>query len=135
MNTLASLRYRLEFGRDAVYTLQTAEQKSSSEKHKAAAEHRGNILFDEDVTYSMLASLLSQNAEIRSTPLTENFELEDYKKKYGKKAIPLFALDTKERLRIFEANDKITPGAGWTLISLIQNDVEKEDGKNNKTQE
>jgi NhaP-type Na+/H+ or K+/H+ antiporter len=124
VNILASLRYRIEFGRKAVYSLQTSEQQSAPEKLKASTERRGKILFGQDVTFSKLASLLSQDAEIRSTKLTETFKLDEYMKKHGAKAIPMFAIDPAERLRIFTAGEKPEPKADWTLISLMRNEDE-----------
>jgi hypothetical protein len=121
LNVLASLRYRGEFGRNAIYTLQRPGEKGASEKHKIAAHHKGYILFNEEVTYAKLASLFSQEAEIHSTRLTENFSFQQYKEKYGNNAILLFALDPNEKLHIFVANGTLKPKAGWTLMSLVKN--------------
>ncbi len=119
LNVLASLRYRAEFGANAVYTLQTSAEKAVAEKHKVAEQHRGYTLFGPEVTYSMLASLLSQGAEIHRTQLTESFDFESYQERYGKGAIPLFALDPKGKLQVFVADGKMNPVAGWVILSLV----------------
>ncbi len=119
LNSLAVLRYRHEFGRNRVYTIQTDNEKSSS-RHKAASKLRGNIFAAEDLTYKKFASLLSKKAEIRSTRLSDDFTFEEYRKKHGKRAILLFALTPDSRLRIFVPNDNLVLTSGWTVIALIQ---------------
>ncbi len=120
LNALASLKYRSEFGRKEIYTLQSSADVNKSEKLTVSGEHRGYILFGEDVTYSKLASLMSKGADIRSTLLTEEFDFEAYREKYGSRSIPLFALSPKGKLECFVAGDKLTPQSGWTIIALVQ---------------
>ncbi|HFC53826.1 MAG TPA: sodium:proton antiporter, partial [Gammaproteobacteria bacterium] len=120
LNALASLKYRTEFGRNGIYTLQSSADVKRSEKLNVSGEHRGHILFGEDVTYSKLASLMSQGAEIRSTLLTKEFDFDAYRGTYGSRAIPLFALGPKGNLECFVAGGKLAPQPGWTVIALIQ---------------
>ncbi len=120
LNTLASLKYRTEFGRKGIYTLQSSADVNRSEKLTVSGEHRGYVLFGEDVTFSKLASLMSKGAEIRSTLLTEEFNFDAYRKKYGSRAIPLFALTPKGKLECFVAGGKLKPQPGWIVIGLIK---------------
>ena len=123
LNALASIRYRSEFGRNSVYTLPTTPSKNR--KHELSQQHRGYTLFNESATYSKLASLLSQNATIRTTQLSDDFTYQDFLAKHGNRAIPMFALTPKKKyLEIFVAGGKLMPAAGWSLISLIPADVE-----------
>ncbi len=124
LNTLASLRYKREFGINQIYSLPSKKKKSNPEKHTVSDEHRGYTLFGDEISYSKLASLLSKGAEIHSTLLTQTFGFEEYTRKYGKSAIPLLAIDKKDVLRVFHGGEQLTPGAGWNIISLIN----KEDG-------
>ena len=117
LNALASMRYRSEFGKHRVYSVLTASEKSLSDKHKVGAQHRGNSLFGDDVTYAKLASLISQGGEIRSTQLTESFAFDDFRR-VNRGAIPLFCLDKRGRLRLFLVGEKLAPERGWTLMSL-----------------
>ena len=48
-------------------------------------------------------------------------------RKYYKKAIPLFALDPKQRLHIFTAEHKVKPGPDWKVLSLIEPEDEAEE--------
>lgn len=119
LNALAAQKFRGEFGANAVYTLQTAIDREAPEKLRIAAEQRGYVLFDRDVTYSRLANLLAEGAELRVTKLTEAFDFTDYRARHGPHAIPMFAIDRRERLHVFVENGELKPGEGWTLIGLV----------------
>lgn len=121
LNALAVHRYRREFGDSNIYSLVTTTEKDEG-KHSNVPP-AGYIAFGKDVSYSRIAELLNDGAEIRETKLSENFDYDAYYKKYYKKAIPLFAIDSKGRLRVFSAEQDLKPGPGWLLLSLI----EKED--------
>ena len=101
------------------------KKKEAAEKHKAAEEQRGYLLFGKDVTFSKLSSLLSQGAEIRDTRLGEDFDFEAYRNQYGKRAIPLFAIDPRGRVQVFVADGKLEPGRDWTLLSLVEPEGEE----------
>ncbi|MGD8577563.1 MAG: sodium:proton antiporter [Thiohalophilus sp.] len=120
MNVLAGLRFRREFGAGSIYALQTAQEKEAPEKLKAGQYHRGYLLFGEDITFSKLSSMISQGAEIHDTKLSEDFGFEDFQEKYGKHAIPLFAIDPRGRIQLFVADGKMVPGSNWTILSLIE---------------
>lgn len=119
LNLAAAMRYRSEFGDDAIYTVQTSAEKSAEEKDKVAGERRGGVLFGEDVTIEKLSSLVAQGAEIRSTPLAADLDFETWRTRYGRKALPLFALTPRGQLRIFVAGAEPSPSEGWTVVSLV----------------
>jgi len=121
-NALASMRYGSEFGHNAIYRIPASGEKDRSEKKKIADQDRAQIAFSSDVSFAKLSSLMSQGADIHDTGLTENFSFDDYQNKYGSRAIPLFALDLKNKLHIFTEDHQITPNAGWTVIGLISPD-------------
>ncbi len=123
LNALASVRYRTEFGRNAVYSLPVTKGKDP--KREVASEHRGYILFSDDASYAKLASLVSQGANLRTTKLSDDFSFEDFRTKHGKRAIPLFAISPKNRLEVFIAGGKLQPAADWSIISLIQEEEDK----------
>ena len=122
LNALACQRYKAEFGANHLFSLKTSEEKSTSEKLTIDREIVGQRLFGEDVTDTMLASMLGQGAEIRSTLLTEAHDFSAYMTHYDNRAIPLLALDAKGRLRVFVSETLFTPEPGWRIISLIPAD-------------
>lgn len=119
MNALACLYYKTEFGPTNVYSLKSPEERDDSDKRTLAATYRSPRLFDEDVTFPKLASLLSKGAEIRATRLSENFDFATYRERHGHGVIPLFALDARERLHVFTAEARFKPQPGWTVLGLF----------------
>lgn len=123
-NTVAAMRYRLEFGDPNIYSLPGQSEKE--EKLEAAPHHGGATLFSADMTYARLASLLSQGAEIRKTRITEEFSFEDYLKVEGRQAWPLFAVDGRGHIQVFTAESKFEPKPGWSVFGLIRDNGEKD---------
>jgi NhaP-type Na+/H+ or K+/H+ antiporter len=127
LNALAALRYRRELGAKAVYAVQTGKDGDEAGKHRVSAEHGGQPLFGEGVTYARLASLVSQGSQVRVTNLTESFDWAAYQERYGGKAIPLFALTPRGALRVFALGAGLEPGAGWKVVALTPKE-KKDDG-------
>lgn len=128
LNALACVRYRSEFGNEHVFALPATAEKEKKEE-RVGTPRCGRLAFGKDVTYAKLASMLSQGAEIHDTRLSENFTMEDYYHKYQRRAVPLFAIDSRGRLRIFTADDGPKPGDGWTVVALIQAEEASEENQ------
>tara|TARA_B110000503_G_scaffold20798_1_gene31455 strand:+ start:15939 stop:17774 length:1836 start_codon:yes stop_codon:yes gene_type:complete len=119
LNTLSTIKFKREFGRNRVFTLRTSQEKDAYEKRRVAQSYRAPRLFGEGVTQQKLASLIAQGGEIKATLLTENFALADYQKARGSSHIPLFALDKNGHLRAFTDEHQPEVKPGWTLLSLV----------------
>ena len=119
LNTLATVKYRREFGRNRVFTLRNAQEKDASEKRRVAENFRAPRLFGEGITQQKLASLIAQGAEVKATLLTDTFDMAAYEKARGKSHIPLFALDKNFNLRAFTDVYRPELKPGWTLLSLV----------------
>ena len=120
LNALAGMKYRGDFGKQSIYTLAAAADSKSADQHRVANKHRGQILFAEDATFSKLASLIGQGAEIKATRLSKDFDYASYTEKYGNIALPLFAIDSKDTLHIYTLDSKPEPKIDWTILSLIK---------------
>ncbi|MNH37016.1 hypothetical protein D3C79_978670 [compost metagenome] len=72
------------------------------------------------LTYVQLANQLHQGAELYSTNLTETFGWEDYQALHGERATLLFARDGSGWVHVFGPDSVLKPGAGWTVVALIQ---------------
>lgn len=118
LNSLACLHYQSEFGVNNVYTLATGKEPVYIKTRVTARSH-ARILFGEAVTYAKLASLIGQGAEIHHTPLTENFDYASYQLQYGRRAIPLFAVDDDNDFVCFTTDENVVPGPGWLILALI----------------
>ena len=118
-NTLVSLYYRPLFGADHIYSLRLDEERDSINRNQVVLSYRTARLFGEQVTYARIHDRLAQGHAIRATPLTASFDFAAFRDKWGKEAIPLFALDPKGMLRVFSTRETPHLDAGWTLISLL----------------
>jgi len=121
LNALAALRYRTEFGSHNIFSLSTEKEAEGSEQaSRTSISHDSHILFGNDISYSKLASLVAQQASIKSTTLSESFSFEDYQLEYGKRSIPLFAFNAKKELQFFTEGHTLSPDQEWTIVALIQ---------------
>jgi Sodium/hydrogen exchanger family/TrkA-N domain len=130
LNALAGQRYRSEFGNNNVYFLSTELEKDKDGEEqisRTAVSHDHHVLFDNEITYSKLASLISQGAKPKQTNISESFTYQDYQEQYGNRATPLFAFNAKRQLRFFTSEEELVLDAGWTLTSLIQEAVDVSD--------
>ena len=118
LNSLACLHYQSEFGANNVYTLADGREHVYI-KTRVRARYHARILSGDAITFAKLASLVGRDAAIHHTRLTENFDYAAYLLKYGRSAIPLFALTDKEDLLCFTTDEHITPEPGWIILSLI----------------
>ncbi|MBK1650362.1 cation:proton antiporter [Rhabdochromatium marinum] len=120
LNTLTSLEFGKVFGRNKVYRLPPGERDPRLPTEIRRRHRRDQTLFGTQTTYAKLASLLGQGAEIRITALTNVFAWNDYRKEYGTRMTPLFAVNPQGNILPFDGSDHLEPGAGWKVIGLIQ---------------
>ena len=124
-NAMVCVRLRPEFGPERVFSVRTAGPEESDARRGLVTGLRSNSLFASDVTWSKLAGLAATGAEPKSTPLTEEYGWETYMSEQGEHAIPLFALDDEDRLRVFGDATEFEPGPGWTVVSVAENRSER----------
>ena len=120
LNTLATMRFRHEFGHQRMYSLASGQESRRTDKHRASLEHRGQLLGSQALTYTKLASLLGQGAELYTTHLTDGFGWDDYQALHGERATLLFARDSSGWVYVVTPDSALKPGPGWTLVALIQ---------------
>lgn len=123
MNTLALMRFRHELGHQRMFGLASGQESRRTDKHRTSLEHRGNQLGSEALTYGKFASQLSQGAELYSTTLTDGFGWDDYRALHGDRATLLFMRDDSGWVHVVTPDSTLKPGAGWTLLALIQPEV------------
>ncbi|OOG12248.1 sodium:proton antiporter [Pseudomonas sp. C9] len=123
LNTVATMRFRHDFGHQRMFGVASGQDSRRTDKHRASRKHRGRLLGSEGMTYGKLASLLSQGAELYSTHLTEEFDLEDYRELHGDRATLLFIRDASGWVHVVTPGSSLKPSAGWTLLALIQPDT------------
>ncbi|EHR7857578.1 sodium:proton antiporter [Vibrio parahaemolyticus] len=120
-NIMACMQFVDEFGEDKVHCLQKVKTNGNgSEKHSVAQEYHGKLLMGGNVSYTQLASLLSRDAEIKHTKLSENFTYQDYLEHHKTNlVIPLFNVEDKGKIQFCDDPDQFAPSTTSTIVSLI----------------
>lgn len=119
LNTLACMKYRVEFGKPRVFTLRNSQEKDESDKQRVADHYLTPRLFGDDVTMQKLSSLIAKGAEVKATLLSEEFGPEAYLEAKSKNTVLLFAIDPKSHLRAYTDEYQPPIQAGWTLLALV----------------
>ena len=117
-NAMVCARLRPEFDPRRVFSVRTSGPEESDERRGVVTGLRTNSLFGPGENWAKLVGLAATGARPKSTPLTEEYGWEDFKRDQGEQALPLFALDEENRLRVFGDASELKPGPGWTVVSI-----------------
>ncbi|MDE1328765.1 cation:proton antiporter [Vibrio aestuarianus] len=120
-NIMACMHFLSDFGEKRVFCLNDHVNSSSSDKHKVAQEYHGLSLFNGEVSYKKLASLINQGAEVKHTKLSGNFTYQDYLQRHKESfVLPLFVVNLKGRIQMHHETQVFEPVEGETVVSLIK---------------
>lgn len=117
-NELACLRYRHEFGRDAVYTLPVRIEKQKSEKHRVSGHSGGQLLYGGRYSIEDVEQRIDLGAEARTTEITEAFNLDDYLSRYPDRLV-LFATDRNGVPHFPIDDEEPDVRTGWKITALV----------------
>ncbi|MFC0444367.1 cation:proton antiporter [Pseudidiomarina halophila] len=119
LNPVVALHFMDWFSTGKIFGLPTNEHEAPA-RNQLSESYRDRLkLFGKGVTFSKLASLTFQGAQMKTTNLTENFGFEDYQERYGNRAIPMFAMDERKMLHVFTTDHTFEPKPGWQIIALV----------------
>lgn len=118
-NVLSTVRYRSEFGKEHVFLVRTEFNINGKPVKKSMALQHERFAFSEKASYEYLNDMLRAGADIHATSLTKEFDFNSYYNMYFRRAVFLFALDTRKRLYVYTTQYQPEPQPGWTMISLI----------------
>ncbi|WP_323004374.1 sodium:proton antiporter [Denitromonas sp.] len=121
LNELACTRFKGDFGPKRVFALRVGAR----EKGRKAVSLAGLEAFGEGVNFVELSRRLARGAEIRQTNISEAFSFEQFRSKYGERAVPLFAIDPKGRVEVFATETEVQPKAGWVVLALVDADPDE----------
>lgn len=119
LNSLACMHYRMELGYNSVYAIETKAGQEISEDRKVSSRQGWPILFGKGVTFTQMASALTQGGEIKQTELSDSFTFAQYQGQYRERLVPLLGITPKGDLEIFTVGKQLIPQPGWTLLGLI----------------
>jgi hypothetical protein len=118
-NTLASVRYRQEFGRRNVYRLRHLTPQENTERVALPGSVLAPPLFDEDMTHARFAHMLAEGWRVKSTRLSGSFDWPQFVAQYGATSVLLFGIDEKGSLRVATSKLDLQPKPGWTVLVLV----------------
>ena len=116
LNELACVRFRYDFGRNAVYTVRQASE-GEHEKYQISGESGGRVLFSGDHSINDLLSKIAKGAGVKTTELTQEFDMAAHRERYPD-GIILFVTDASNKLHfpVAEAELPENPGSVVTML-------------------
>ncbi|MFO7589372.1 MAG: cation:proton antiporter [Acidimicrobiia bacterium] len=116
LNALAAQRFAPLFGSEHVYQLPPSRATGGRDE---LPEHlSGRLLFSADATYSELSERFSAGTTMKSTQITEQFEMSDFWGRYGDDALPMFLVNG-DRLSVVPAGGKPEVRPGQRVVALV----------------
>lgn len=116
INELACVRFRYDFGRNAVYTVRQGSE-GEHEKHHVSGQSGGRLLFSGKHSISDLLSRIGRGAEIKSTELTDEFDITAHRERYPDGVI-LFVTDDRKKLH-FPVEDAELPERPGSVVTAL----------------
>ncbi len=111
-NSLAAVRFADDFGRGRVYQVAVADEEA------VEGHLRGRFLWDGRLTYGAMRERLRDGWRVTKTPITEQFDLDDWRQEHGQKALGLYRLTPERRVLVFAEDEGFHADAGDVLVAL-----------------
>ena len=117
INALAADAFANVLGRANVYELQSSA--AGSHRHVPVPSARTRQVFSGEVGHERLTKLAKAGYGTRATPLTSEFDLDDWRAQHGEEALPLFLIAADGAVAFFATDRKPSPARGDTLIGFV----------------
>jgi hypothetical protein len=108
VNVLATLHFRELFGRAEVYQL-SLHANDDSRGAVAPAHMRGRNLFASEAIYESLAARFAKGQVVKATKLSQAFDYDAFRERYGEEALPLFFVTESGSLVVCTAGEQALP--------------------------
>lgn len=119
MNSLVTQHFQYLFGEEHVFGLGETDKKAF-EGHLPTEKYLKSLGLFDNVSYSKLASLVSQGASLKKTSITNEFSFEDYAKQYDGRYVPLLTIDDKNHVQLVTKDKSYQNGKVKGVVSLIK---------------
>jgi len=120
VNSLAALHFLDVFGSSEVYQLPPAVAAGKSKQQRVSPDLRGRYLFSRDATFQNLNSRFRSGTVVKRNTITEEFNIDQLRSRYGQTALPLFVITESGGLRVSTADSPLSARPGQVLISLVE---------------
>ena len=117
INELACVRFRYDFGRQAVYTVRQSSE-GEHEKYQVSGASGGRVLFSGKYSMSDLLSRIAKGADIKVTELTNEFDIAAHRERYPDGVI-LFVTDDNNKLHFPVEDAELPERPGSVVTALI----------------
>lgn len=118
INALACLHFRSEFETRFIYAIKADKTSTSSSRHAVASEHQGKVMGKDRFSFKKLSSLMSQDARLKATTLSEDYSLLRWEEEHSDNRSLLMAITPEGRLRFFVPEEELAVKEGWTILSI-----------------
>lgn len=116
-NVLTAKHYRYFFEEKDIFTIQTQIPKEGQKEEKFTFKNSGRVLFNSEVTFNELESMIREGGKIKTTTLTDQFTYEKYSL-MQEINYPLFAIDPAESIHVFSDKYDFKPTKDWKIIGI-----------------
>lgn len=124
INQLACQRYRAEFGRQAIYSIQTENNSPTGSLSHFSMPLVGRSLFNANSNIKQLLAMLDNGGKIHKTIFTEQYTFQHFNGHHQETTTLLFAVAPNGAIKFFSQDNDIAPKPGWMLVSLIPAETE-----------
>ncbi len=120
VNALAAIRFAELFGRAETYQLALNHQDAPSRVQAEMPGHLHGRRLEADASYANLDRLFKRGAVVKATPLTQTFDIAQFRAHYGLSAVPLFLVDPASgHLTMMSGDIAPAPHQGQLIISVV----------------
>lgn len=117
LNSLACTHFSEILGRNKVYQL-TPDQPAAGIDYAYPSDTRGQILFEEDITFRELETLRGSGWRLRTTRLTDEYTYDDYLDHNHESTIPMVLIRGSGDVNVISADLKLSPRSGDSVIAI-----------------
>ena len=127
VNALACLHFIDVFGRASVYQLPAGGiEPKKGVKEDLPIHLHGRTLFSEGATFRHLQQRFREGATLKVTNLTEEFDFDDFSRKHGGEATPLFVISESGAVQVASQMQPLAPKPGQKVISIVGGTANRE---------
>jgi NhaP-type Na+/H+ or K+/H+ antiporter len=118
VNSLCCLHFTEVFGKASVFQL-AFEEASEERQDPISKRLHGRLLFSNKLSFRELRSIFVSGGRIRTTRLSEEFDLDRFRSGFRGVVYPLFIIRSDGRMRPFLVDKGFDPRPGDKIICLI----------------
>lgn len=117
VNVLAVQRLGRTFGKAGCFQIPPRQTEKQRQGHRHL---HGRWLFGEGISHAKLDRKMALGYTVKVNRLSEKFDYDAFRARYGEAAVALFVISEQRRLNVLTSEEPYAPKVGDTLISLVK---------------